>query len=199
MADDGEQRLVTFTRHFRLTQVRQDLFQITLPCTKLPFGWNKPTNCWLLLDPDGFTLVDAGYEESAAAILEAIEFVSKQVIGTMLGLKRVVITHAHPDHGGAASRLCRIEGVEVYAHTADCEYFTHEKYMHKSVGSPVCRFALWSGWLTGFTLPRASGVKPLEHLDRSGSLTVGKRSSKDRLSRGWLIWHGEVALVLREH
>jgi hydroxyacylglutathione hydrolase len=61
-------------------------------------------NVYLLADEGGVTAFDAGVRGMADAILAAA--------GGLGGLRRVVLSHGHPDHRGAAPRL----GVPILCH-----------------------------------------------------------------------------------
>jgi glyoxylase-like metal-dependent hydrolase (beta-lactamase superfamily II) len=75
----------------------------------LPFKLNH-INLWLLDDGDGWTIVDTGVQnDEIKACWETIaekHFVEKPV-------KRVIVTHFHPDHVGLAGWLCEKHGVEL--------------------------------------------------------------------------------------
>lgn len=61
-------------------------------------------NLWLLRDGDGWTIVDSGYDHPMC------KNVWQQVFDTFLNpttVKRVIVTHFHPDHIGLASWLAR--------------------------------------------------------------------------------------------
>jgi glyoxylase-like metal-dependent hydrolase (beta-lactamase superfamily II) len=68
-------------------------------------------NCWALEDGDGWTLVDTGMGH--AETLAAWETVLAGPLGGR-PVKRVVVTHLHPDHVGAAGWLTRRFGVELW-------------------------------------------------------------------------------------
>jgi glyoxylase-like metal-dependent hydrolase (beta-lactamase superfamily II) len=55
-------------------------------------------NCFLVVEDDGFTLVDSGVAGSALAILAAAEKLG-------LPIRRIVLTHAHIDHVGSLDAL----------------------------------------------------------------------------------------------
>ncbi len=65
---------------------------------------------WVLAaDADGVTLVDAGFPRDLPRVLSSVE-----QIGRSLGdVAAVVLTHAHPDHIGAAERLRADHGIPV--------------------------------------------------------------------------------------
>lgn len=71
-----------------------------------------------LLDLDGeLTLVDTGYPDSAQAILDAIESLGHR----RTALARIVLTHAHADHSGSASRLREHTGASILMSEVDAE------------------------------------------------------------------------------
>ncbi|MBZ0288213.1 MAG: MBL fold metallo-hydrolase, partial [Anaerolineae bacterium] len=61
---------------------------------------------YLIDDPDGLTLIDASLGSSAPAIL-------KQVAETGKTLKRILITHGHPDHIGGLPQVQKVSGAPV--------------------------------------------------------------------------------------
>jgi glyoxylase-like metal-dependent hydrolase (beta-lactamase superfamily II) len=76
----------------------------------LPFALDH-VNLWLLADGDGWTLVDTGHgDEATAAAWEAL---APAVLGGR-PLRRVIVTHHHPDHVGLSSWLAARWGVELW-------------------------------------------------------------------------------------
>jgi glyoxylase-like metal-dependent hydrolase (beta-lactamase superfamily II) len=88
--------------------VAEGLLWLRLP---LPFELNH-INVWLLDDGDGWTLVDTGLavdaSKAAWARLEA------EALGSR-ALKRIFLTHNHPDHMGLAAWLALRHGAAVWA------------------------------------------------------------------------------------
>jgi glyoxylase-like metal-dependent hydrolase (beta-lactamase superfamily II) len=82
---------------------------------RLPFQLNH-INLWLLADGDGWTVVDTGVrdEPTAQAWTELFDTV-------MLGkpVKRVIVTHLHPDHVGMAGWLVRRFGCMLWMSRTD--------------------------------------------------------------------------------
>ncbi len=77
---------------------------------QLPFALNH-INLWLLEDGDGWTIVDTGLGDDATRAHW------EQVFAARLGgrpVRRVVVTHYHPDHAGNAGWLCRKFGVGLW-------------------------------------------------------------------------------------
>lgn len=71
--------------------------------TPLPFALNH-INLWLLEDGDGWTVLDTGYRSTE------VEAYWQNVFSGLFGgkpIRRVIVTHYHPDHVGQAGRLVR--------------------------------------------------------------------------------------------
>jgi glyoxylase-like metal-dependent hydrolase (beta-lactamase superfamily II) len=82
---------------------------------RLPIPWEDEfVNCFLFSTGGAVDLLDCGIgsEASIAMIHRAIA----EVGGPGARLRRLVITHIHPDHFGAAGVLASQGGVEVYMH-----------------------------------------------------------------------------------
>lgn len=71
---------------------------------------------YAIKDSDGVTLIDASLPPFAKQILRQLA-----AAGWQPGdVKRILITHAHPDHVGALPELKRITGAEVIASPVEC-------------------------------------------------------------------------------
>jgi glyoxylase-like metal-dependent hydrolase (beta-lactamase superfamily II) len=70
---------------------------------------------YLWQDPDGLTLIDAGVPGSARSIADAI----RQLGHDLPDVRRLVLTHFHADHVGAAAEIAAWGDVAVLAHHAD--------------------------------------------------------------------------------
>ena len=86
---------------------------------RLPFALEF-INVWLIEDEDGWTIVDTGVPlpETKAAWKTLL---ADRVTDDM-PLKRVIITHMHPDHVGTAGWLCHKWGAELWM--SRLEYIT---------------------------------------------------------------------------
>jgi glyoxylase-like metal-dependent hydrolase (beta-lactamase superfamily II) len=73
----------------------------------------------LVVDGSDVTLVDAGYLGYADLVLASVQHVSGRKNAQ---LAAVVLTHAHVDHLGAASRLHAARGVPVLAHEPEAAH-----------------------------------------------------------------------------
>jgi glyoxylase-like metal-dependent hydrolase (beta-lactamase superfamily II) len=80
---------------------------------RLPVG-----HAYLWQDPDGLTLIDAGLPGSAPRLADAIRQAGHQPAD----LRRIALTHFHPDHIGAAADLAAEGQVTVLAHNADAPF-----------------------------------------------------------------------------
>jgi glyoxylase-like metal-dependent hydrolase (beta-lactamase superfamily II) len=83
----------------------------------LPFQLNH-INLWMVEEGDGWTIIDTGIGNAATRELW------EKLLGRLNGkpVKRVVLTHYHPDHAGNAAWLCERFGVELW--TTQGEYLT---------------------------------------------------------------------------
>jgi glyoxylase-like metal-dependent hydrolase (beta-lactamase superfamily II) len=94
------------------------IYQITLP---LPFALNH-VHCYLLDDGDGWTILDAGLHTRQTEAGWLAAFAEHGV--TPANLKRIILTHTHPDHYGAAGWLQEWSGgrAPVYLSPREAEF-----------------------------------------------------------------------------
>lgn len=85
----------------------------------LPFAL-KFINLWLIDDGDGWTIVDTGIPQTETR--EAWKSLLADRVTEEKPLKRVIITHMHPDHVGTAGWLCFKYGAELWM--SQLEYIT---------------------------------------------------------------------------
>jgi glyoxylase-like metal-dependent hydrolase (beta-lactamase superfamily II) len=122
---------------------------------RIVFHVPTSTNCWLVEESAGLTLIDAGCPWNASTILDTIRRINKP-------LKNIVITHAHPDHAGAAASLSRHTGAEVFAHQLDLPFLNGKSSIAEIPGSSaslqVHRAGHWAGILNPPPVEHAKGV-----------------------------------------
>ncbi|MEV0156115.1 MBL fold metallo-hydrolase [Micromonospora sp. NPDC050686] len=87
---------------------------------RLPLGGFQ---AYLWLDDDGATLVDTGPAGSGPAIEAALRGLGR----ARADVRRVVLTHFHDDHAGAAAEVAAWGDVEVVAHAADAPVLRGER------------------------------------------------------------------------
>lgn len=78
------------------------------------------SNTFLVDGDDGLTLVDTGTTKGVDALLRAITDMGR----ALSDIKRIVLTHAHPDHVQAAPILREQTGARVLIHHADAAWLS---------------------------------------------------------------------------
>jgi glyoxylase-like metal-dependent hydrolase (beta-lactamase superfamily II) len=72
-------------------------------------------NAYLLQAEDGLTLIDTGMGATRPLLLRALAALGHAA----RDIRRILVTHAHPDHTGALAYLKRASGARVYMHPDD--------------------------------------------------------------------------------
>jgi glyoxylase-like metal-dependent hydrolase (beta-lactamase superfamily II) len=93
-------------------------------------------NTYLIRTPAGDVLIDAGTRWATGRILRALR-------GRRLAM--VALTHAHPDHQGAAHEVCRRFGVPLACHEADVPVMEGRRPMGPRTALLRIGDRLWSG------------------------------------------------------
>lgn len=105
---------------------------------------------WYLVEEDGeLALVDAGWPRSWSNVQAAVEGLGRSVSS----ITAVVLTHAHPDHLGAAEHVRRATGAAVHVHAPEAAR-AHGKAKGSSPFSlvPGLLPTLWRPSALGFVL-----------------------------------------------
>jgi glyoxylase-like metal-dependent hydrolase (beta-lactamase superfamily II) len=103
---------------------------------------NGFVNVYLIVDPDGLTLIDAGMARNGKAILDYIAS-----LGRSPGdLRRILVTHADPDHVGALAALKAAGGARIACGQAEAEAIAAGRSSREIKPGPLLRpfFALLS-------------------------------------------------------
>lgn len=104
-------------------EVAPGVFWLRMP---LPFQLDH-INLWLLRDGDGWTIVDTGFPD------DAVRATWSQIIEGLDGpVKRLIVTHFHPDHLGLATWLMETTGAELWMTTG--EFLTAHAVWHEVAG-----------------------------------------------------------------
>ncbi|MFD8006515.1 MBL fold metallo-hydrolase [Streptomyces mirabilis] len=76
---------------------------------------SKRDNAFLIDGDDGLTLIDVGWSKAPEALLDTIAALGRKPSD----IRRVILTHAHPDHVQGAAELRRHTGAHILIHDAD--------------------------------------------------------------------------------
>ncbi|WP_426669698.1 MBL fold metallo-hydrolase [Mucilaginibacter sp. McL0603] len=92
-----------------------------------------------VIEDNGLTLIDTGTKGSAGKIFNAIKNAGKNPYD----IKRIILTHAHPDHAGSAEEIKRLLRIPVLAHREDA------KIMQYGIGfrKEICLTPGLKNWL----------------------------------------------------
>ena len=80
----------------------------------IPVG---PVNTFLLDSPDRCTLIDTGLPGSEDKILKTLIALGRNP----KEIRRILLTHAHPDHIGGFAAMKKATGAESYMHPLDAQ------------------------------------------------------------------------------
>lgn len=90
----------------RMHKIHDDIYTIQ----GLPIG-----RVYVIAGADGLTLIDASVEGAERAIERDLARAGY----SLQAIRRILITHAHPDHVGALAALVKASGAQVYAHALE--------------------------------------------------------------------------------
>ena len=179
------------------TEVEQGIYWLRLP---LPFELSH-INVWLLDDGDGWTLVDAGV--SMPATTAAWDELYRSDLGAK-PLKRIIVTHHHPDHFGLARWHCDRFGIDLYGsepainratrlllHADEFDVESKEAFFRANGATEPERI---TRFISGHTYRRiVSGMPDRIHvIDPGAEIQIGNRNWKSIISYG----HAEGHLSL---
>ena len=99
---------------------------------------NIVANPYLIIDPDGLTLIDAGLPGNHKKILKYISDLGH----TPTDLKRIIITHADIDHIGSLSALKKASGAQILTSKIEAEAMAQGKSSRQIQSGMVLRKVL---------------------------------------------------------
>jgi glyoxylase-like metal-dependent hydrolase (beta-lactamase superfamily II) len=94
-------------------------------------------NCYLIVEPEGLTLIDAGIPGNGKKILQYIDSLGR----SPHDLKRILITHADMDHVGSLSAVKKATGARVYSSAVESQAMSEGRSSRpvKTGGNPLRR------------------------------------------------------------
>jgi glyoxylase-like metal-dependent hydrolase (beta-lactamase superfamily II) len=96
----------------RVTEVERGVYRLSLPC---PYEAVRHANAYAIDCDDGIMLVDCGPGNDVSCE-RALENALEQIGRTVADIRRLVLTHIHPDHAGLAAWVHRRSGAAVLTH-----------------------------------------------------------------------------------
>ncbi len=107
---------------YRMTKISDSVYQISLGFVNA-----------FIVEADGeLTLVDTGMEGSADKLFKKLRKGGKDP----QQIKRIILTHCHPDHAGSAAEIQRRLNVPIYAHDYDARLIEAGTSMRAMQPSP---------------------------------------------------------------
>ncbi len=93
----------------------ENIYQIRLP---LPFALNH-VNCYLLREDDGWTMLDTGLNWAESQQAWQVAFAALQIKPAQI--RRIILTHMHPDHFGMAGYFQILTDAPLYLSPREAE------------------------------------------------------------------------------
>jgi glyoxylase-like metal-dependent hydrolase (beta-lactamase superfamily II) len=95
-------------------EIAPNLFRLQVPIPNNPLGH---LNVYAIPEEDGWTIVDVGInaEEVYRSLVDQI----RALAGDVTSIRRIILTHWHPDHFGLAHRIKKESGARITMHEQD--------------------------------------------------------------------------------
>jgi glyoxylase-like metal-dependent hydrolase (beta-lactamase superfamily II) len=87
-----------------------------------PTSGSLPTNVYVVEGGDGHILVDSGWDTQES--LWALQEGTKAANIKLRDIKKLVVTHIHPDHYGLSSKIKQVCGAQVAIHRVDAGFIS---------------------------------------------------------------------------
>jgi glyoxylase-like metal-dependent hydrolase (beta-lactamase superfamily II) len=105
-----------------LNSVRSGVWEL-----RLPIPWEDGhVNCFLLPEGDRVDMIDCGM--GAQESFELIDRAVRELAGAGGRVRRLLVTHIHPDHYGGAGEVTRRHGAELFLHRLEVP-MVHPRYL----------------------------------------------------------------------
>ena len=127
------------------------------------------TNCYLIEDDDGITLVDAAFPSTGSAVIELIGRIGRSVDE----IRGLVLTHGHFDHVGFADGLHRRLRTPIWVHAADRRLAAHP-YRYRPEKNRVVFPLLHPGGLPILARMVAAGALRVRGVEADHELHAGQ-------------------------
>jgi glyoxylase-like metal-dependent hydrolase (beta-lactamase superfamily II) len=113
------------------TEIIPGVYMLGIP---LPYNPPGATNIYLLRSNDGYLLIDTGWNSDQAfhALAKGLDDIGAD----FKDIRKIIMTHAHPDHYGLVGKVRELSKAKIYIHHKDEEIFQRyaasEEYMRQS-------------------------------------------------------------------
>jgi glyoxylase-like metal-dependent hydrolase (beta-lactamase superfamily II) len=101
----------------------------------------QDVHCYLWEWNQGYTLIDAGFPKDARTIIDAL--IRNKV--TLHAIRRIIVTHADPDHSGGLAQIKRATQAQVVCHAVEKEYLEYP--LRRQISSWYMRIPLFAASL----------------------------------------------------
>lgn len=103
------------------------------------------SNCYLIAEPDGLTLIDAGIPSSFSQVVDFISSLDRSV----QELKAILLSHADIDHVGAAPALKAESGARIWASSIAAQALAEGHSSRRLKLGPITPLFRWLEQLNG--------------------------------------------------
>jgi glyoxylase-like metal-dependent hydrolase (beta-lactamase superfamily II) len=141
-----------------LKQIADDIYQVRLP---LPFALNH-VNCYLLREDQGWTILDTGLNIPEARTVWQTVLADLQIGAA--DIRRIILSHVHPDHYGLAGWLQEWSGAPVLMSPREAE-LARQLWQENNLGQTMFRLFRQAG------VPEAIEGEAIAHAEQVRQLT----------------------------